>query len=239
MMLNVSQLHVAYGRVAALHGVDLHVDEGEIVAVLGSNGAGKSSLLRAIVGQAPVVSGTIAFEEEQISRVGTDKIVRRGLTLVPEGRRVFPRHTVEDNLRLGAFPARNDRARVERSVEEQFDRFPILREKRKQPAWMLSGGQQQMLAIARALMSSPRLLMLDEPSLGLAPQIVARVFDAIADLAKRGLTVLLVDQAIDASLAIAKRAYILKNGAVFLHGSANDVRNDPHVREAYLGAGAL
>lgn len=239
MMLDVASLGVAYGRVTALREVSLSVEEGEIVAVLGSNGAGKSSLLRAIVGLAPVTGGDIRFCGASIARVPTDQIVRRGVTLVPEGRRVFPRHTVEDNLRLGAFVARGDRQRVHQLIEEQLLRFPILAEKRNVPAGMLSGGQQQMLAIARALMSSPRLLMLDEPSLGLAPQIVARVFGAISELAARGVTVLLVDQAAEASLAIARRAYILKNGAVVLHGAAAKLRDDPQVREAYLGVSAL
>lgn len=238
MMLDVAQLRVIYGRVVALDSVDVSVGEGEIVAVLGSNGAGKSSLLRAIVGQAPISSGSIRFKGELITGLSTDKTVRRGITLVPEGRRVFPRHTVEDNLRLGAFTLRSDRARADALIEEQFERFPVLKEKRRDAAGLLSGGQQQMLAIARALMSAPRLLMLDEPSLGLAPRVVAQVFDSIVALAANGLTVLLVDQAVDASLAIAKRAYILKNGNVFLHGAAAEVRNDPHVREAYLGVAA-
>ena len=238
-MLEIANLHVAYGRVTALRDVELTVAQGEIVAVLGSNGAGKSSLLRAIVGQAPLSGGSITFDGEPIARLATDKIVRRGVTLVPEGRRVFPQHTVEDNLRLGAFASRGDRELVGRLLDEQFSRFPILAEKRKVPAGMLSGGQQQMLAIARALMSSPRLLMLDEPSLGLAPQLVARVFESIAELARRGVTVLLVDQAVDASLAIAKRGYILKNGSVFVHGSAAELRSDPQVRKAYLGSAAL
>lgn len=236
MMLEIADLRVTYGRVVALHGVNLTVDDGEIVAVLGSNGAGKSSLLRVVVGQAPIANGTITFAGETISRTATDKIVRRGITLVPEGRRVFPRHSVEDNLRLGAFALRNDRSRTNALLEQQFDRFPVLKEKRHDAAGMLSGGQQQMLAIARALMSAPRFLMLDEPSLGLAPLVVAQVFTSIAELAATGVTVLLVDQAVDASLAIAGRAYILKNGNVFLQGTSGEMRDDPHVREAYLGA---
>ena len=234
-MLEITGLRVSYGRIAALHGIDLTVGDGEVVAVLGSNGAGKSSLLRAIVGQAPIASGTIRFADATISGMATDKIVRRGISLVPEGRRVFPRHSVEDNLRLGAFTLRGDRARTNALLEQQFDRFPALKERRRAAAGMLSGGQQQMLAIARALMSAPRFLMLDEPSLGLAPLIVTHVFESIAKLAETGVTVLLVDQAVDASLAIAGRAYILKNGNVFLQGTTSEMRSNPHVREAYLG----
>jgi branched-chain amino acid transport system ATP-binding protein len=236
MMLDVKNLSVSYGRVSALRDLDLHVDEGEVVAVLGSNGAGKSSLLRAIVGQAPISGGEVRFCDETISRRRTDAIVRAGLTLVPEGRRVFPRHTVEDNLRLGAFVGRTDQRKVHALLEEQYARFPVLVEKRHTPAGMLSGGQQQMLAIARALMSAPRLLMLDEPSLGLAPLIVAQVFESIAELAKRGVTILVVDQSVDVSLAVADRAYVLKNGSVSLSGAAADIRKRPEVREAYLGA---
>jgi branched-chain amino acid transport system ATP-binding protein len=237
-MLEVAKLTVAYGRVSAVREVDLHVAEGEVVAVLGSNGAGKSSLLRAIVGQAPIASGSVRFAGEVVSGRSTDAIVRRGLTLVPEGRRVFPRHTVEDNLRLGAFARRADRPGVARMLDEQYARFPILAEKRTTPAGMLSGGQQQMLAISRALMCAPRMLMLDEPSLGLAPLTLQGVFASIAELARGGTTVLVVDQAVDVSLSIASRAYVLKNGVVALSGTAAELRRHPEVREAYLGATA-
>jgi branched-chain amino acid transport system ATP-binding protein len=237
-MLEVRNLSVAYGRVTALRDVSLAVGAGEIVAVLGSNGAGKSSLLRAIVGQAPIASGQVLFDGTPIERRSTDAIVRLGLTLVPEGRRVFPRHTVEENLRLGAFAARSDHKKVRRLLDDEYARFPILAEKRKTQAGMLSGGQQQMLAISRALMCAPRFLMLDEPSLGLAPQIVAAVFRAVAELAGRGVTVLLVDQSVHASLSIAARAYILKNGAISLSGPADELLRHPEVREAYLGAAA-
>jgi branched-chain amino acid transport system ATP-binding protein len=180
----------------------------------------------------------VLFDGTPIERRSTDAIVRLGLTLVPEGRRVFPRHTVEENLRLGAFAARSDHKKVQRLLDEEYARFPILAEKRKTQAGMLSGGQQQMLAISRALMCAPRFLMLDEPSLGLAPQIIAAVFRAVAELAGRGVTVLLVDQSVDVSLSIAARAYILKNGAVSLSGPAEELRRHPEVREAYLGAAA-
>jgi branched-chain amino acid transport system ATP-binding protein len=233
-MLSVSGLDVRYGPIQAVRGVDLDVAQGEIVALLGANGAGKSTTLKAIVGLAPA-TGRINFDGEAIDSRDTEDIVQRGLTLVPEGRRIFPTLTVAENLTLGAATQR-DRTAAARSRAEVLELFPILAERAAQPAGTLSGGQQQQLAIGRALMSAPRLLLLDEPSLGLAPQIVDSIFDLILSLKARGLTILLVEQDAAAALDIADRAYVMANGRIVMQGEAETLRASEQVARAYLGA---
>ena len=237
-MLKVENISVSYGAVKAVRGVDIEVGAGEIVALLGANGAGKTSTLMAIMGLVKPETGTVLLDGKPISGLATEQIVRSGLTLTPEGRRVFPNLSVEDNLRLGGVAARSSRARQQRH-EEVLDLFPSLRDRLGQSAGTLSGGEQQQLAIARSLMSRPHILMLDEPSLGLAPQIVEVIFALICDLRRRGLTIILVEQNVDLSLEIADRGYVLANGQVVLAGAATDLLASEGVERAYLGlAGA-
>ena len=233
-MLTLADLDVRYGAIQAVRGISLAVAEGEIVALLGANGAGKSTTLKATVGLVRASGGRIAFAGNEISGRDTEEIVARGMTLVPEGRQVFPSLTVAENLRLGA-ATRRDGREIERNRREVLDLFPILAERSGQAAGTLSGGQQQQLAIARALMSSPKLLLLDEPSLGLAPQIVDDIFDLILRLKARGLTVLLVEQDAVAALDIADRAYVMANGRIVMSGSAAELRASDEVAYAYLG----
>jgi branched-chain amino acid transport system ATP-binding protein len=235
-MLSVAGLDVRYGAIQAVRNLDLEVAQGEIVALLGANGAGKSTTLKAIVGLASA-KGQIRFAGESIAGRHTEEIVRRGLTLVPEGRRVFPTLTVAENLTLGA-ATRTDPGAVARSRAEVEALFPVLAERAGQVAGTLSGGQQQQLAIARALMSEPRLLLLDEPSLGLAPQIVDDIFDLILRLKARGLTILLVEQDAIAALDVADRAYVMANGRIIMAGSAAELRASEQVAHAYLGISA-
>ena len=237
-MLSIADLDVRYGAIQAVRGVSLTVAEGEIVAVLGANGAGKTTTLKAAVGLVPATSGEIRFGDAAITGRDTEDIVMRGMTLVPEGRRVFPSLTVAENLRLGAATRRNA-AEIEQSRNEVLTLFPILAERAHQSAGTLSGGQQQQLAIARALMSAPKLLLLDEPSLGLAPQIVDDIFDLILSLKARGLTILLVEQDAVAALDIADRAYVMANGRVVMSGDAATLRASDEVAHAYLGAAAV
>ena len=232
-LLSVAGLTVRYGAIHAVRGIDIAVEAGEVVAVLGANGAGKSTTLKAIVGLVPA-GGEIRFDGAAIQGWATEQIVRRGVTLVPEGRRVFPSLTVLENLTLGA-AACADRGSADRHRAEVFDLFPILAERRSQRAGTLSGGQQQQLAIARALMSEPRLLLLDEPSLGLAPQIVDSIFELILRLKQRGQTILLVEQNLAAALDIADRAYVLANGVIAMSGTADALRSSDEVARAYLG----
>ncbi|HVR68666.1 MAG TPA: ABC transporter ATP-binding protein [Verrucomicrobiae bacterium] len=233
-MLTITGLDVRYGAIQAVRGVDIAVAAGEIVALLGATGAGKSTTLKATVGLVSVAGGGIAFAGSDIAGWDTEDIVARGMTLVPEGRQVFPSLTVAENLRLGA-ATRRDSREIERSRQEVLDLFPILAERSGQAAGTLSGGQQQQLAIARALMSSPKLLLLDEPSLGLAPQIVDDIFDLILRLKARGLTILLVEQDAVAALDIADRAYVMTNGRIMMSGSAAELRASEEVAYAYLG----
>ena len=233
-LLSISGLTVRYGAIQAVRGVDLAVEAGEVVAVLGANGAGKSTTLKAIVGLVPA-GGEIRFDGETLRGRATEQIVRKGVTMVPEGRRVFPSLTVMENLTLGA-AACADRTAAARNRGEMFELFPILAERREQRAGTLSGGQQQQLAIARALMSEPRLLLLDEPSLGLAPQIVDSIFELILRLKQRGQTILLVEQNVAAALDVADRAYVLANGAITMGGAADALRASEQVARAYLGA---
>ena len=235
-MLSIAGLDVRYGAIQAVRDLDLEVAEGEIVALLGANGGGKSTTLKAIVGLAPA-KGAIRFAGESIAGQQTEEVVRRGLTLVPEGRRVFPTLTVAENLTLGA-ATRGDAGAIARSRAEVEALFPVLAERASQAAGTLSGGQQQQLAIARALMSEPKLLLLDEPSLGLAPQIVDDIFDLILRLKTRGLTILLVEQDAIAALDIADRAYVMANGRIIMAGSAAELRASEQVAHAYLGIAA-
>lgn len=234
-MLEIRGLDVAYGPLTILRGVDLDVGGGEIVAVIGSNGAGKSTLLRAISGLARVVRGSIALGGQRVDRLRPEAVAALGVAHVPQGRQVIPDLTVEDNLLLGAWRLRRDRACVARLVAREYARFPRLAERRSQLAGSLSGGEQQMLAIARGLVMQPTFIMMDEPSLGLAPMAVDEIMDAIGRLSAEGLTVLLVEQAAAYALAIADRGYVLKNGEVFLSGPARELRDDERVVHGYLG----
>ena len=231
-MLEVSDLKVKYGEVAAVKGVSLSVPEGSIVVLLGANGAGKSSTLNAIAGLV-VSTGSIRFEDAPLSGRPAEDIVKRGIARTPEGRRVFPSLSVADNLHLGG-AAHAYGAELKGRVEAELDRFPILRERYHQKAGLLSGGEQQMLAIARSLMAGPRLLLLDEPSLGLAPLIVDKVFDLILDLKCRGLTILLVEQNAERALEIADHGYVLQTGQVVLEGTGAELARSDLVKQAYL-----
>ncbi|HEX3462619.1 MAG TPA: ABC transporter ATP-binding protein [Candidatus Elarobacter sp.] len=236
-LLQIDGLAVAYDGMRALHGVSLSAEAGSIVALVGANGAGKTSLLRAISGLVRAERGTIRFTGEEITRMPAHRIVRRGIAHVPEGRRVFASATVRDNLLLGAYVDRDAAHRAAR-LEAAFAAFPILRERLDQRASTLSGGEQQMLAIARGTMSGPRLLMLDEPSLGIAPKLIPQIYAGIKAIAAAGTTVLLVEQNVREALRAADTAYVLQTGRVVLHGAACDLIGDPLVQEAFLGIGA-
>lgn len=233
MLLEVEELQSHYGRIRALQGVTLNVAEGELVAIVGANGAGKTTLLRTISGVQPASSGHIRFAGQEITRLRAAARVRLGIAQVPEGRQVWAPMSVEDNLLLGGWT--RPRAEIRMCLSEIYDLFPRLAERRKQPAGTLSGGEQQMLAIGRALMSAPRLLLLDEPSMGLAPRLVETMFDTIRDLRRRGTTLLLVEQNAFAALSIADRAYVLESGRVALAGPAQMLLDNERVRTAYLG----
>ena len=233
-LLQLEQLSVRYGSVQALHGIDLEVRQGELVTLLGSNGAGKSSTLRAISALVPAAGGRILWRGAPLAGVPAHRIVRLGIGHCPEGRRVLSRQSVAANLELGAY-LRRDRAAIAADLERCYDLFPRLAERRQQLAGALSGGEQQMLAIARALMGRPELLMLDEPSLGLAPRLVGEVMQALAQLHQGGLTILLVEQNAKAALEIADRGYVLEAGQLTLQGPARQLLADPELRAAYLG----
>ena len=232
-MLAVEGLRSRYGRIEVLHGIDLAVGSGEIVTVVGANGAGKTTLLRCLSGVQPVSAGQITFRGEVLTKVPAFRRIQRGLAQSPEGRQIFTNLTVEENLRLGAYIFEDDR--VARDMEEAFVMFPILREKRNLAAGGLSGGQQQMLAIARALMGRPACLLLDEPSMGLAPILVAQIFDVVKSLKALDVTVLLVEQNAFGALSIADRGYVMETGTILLSGTAEELIADPRIREAYLG----
>jgi branched-chain amino acid transport system ATP-binding protein len=232
-MLRVTGLESRYGRIPALKGIELRVDAGELVALVGANGAGKTTLLRAISGVQPVAAGRIEFCGEDLSTASPEARVRRGIVQVPEGRQVFGPLSVEDNLRLGAY--RRARAESAASLERVYAMFPDLAERRAQPAGTLSGGQQQMLAMGRALMARPRLLLLDEPSMGLAPRLVAGIFACIQALREADMALLLVEQNARAALAIADRGYVLETGSMVLAGTGAELLADEAVRSAYLG----
>lgn len=234
LLLKVSDLDVYYQNIKALSKVSLRVDKGEKVCIIGSNGAGKTTLLKAISGLLNKRSGRIEFLGERIDNMPPNKIVEKGLSLIPEGRELFSKMSVLENLELGAYPKRARRD-LEKNLAIAFQLFPILRERKNQSAGTLSGGEQQMLAIARGLLSAPKLLMFDEPSLGLAPTLVTRMFQTIEEISERGITILLVEQNVVNSLAIADRAYVLENGRISLEGSGSDLLNNKAVKEAYLG----
>ncbi len=234
-LLALQRVHVHYGLIEALKGVSLTVEQGEIVTLLGANGAGKTSTLRAISGLVRPSAGRILLHDIDLTHRKPHEIVQFGVGHVPEGRRIFPRLSVEENLRLGAFTIR-DRAELARRQEYVFTLFPRLAERRKQPGGTLSGGEQQMLAIGRALMMQPRILLLDEPSMGLAPVLVESIFEVLQRLNRDGTTILLVEQNARMALDIAHRGYVLETGQIVLSGSARDLANDPRVQAAYLGA---
>ncbi|MGZ5038805.1 MAG: ABC transporter ATP-binding protein [Usitatibacter sp.] len=233
-LLALEALQVSYGGIRAVKGIDLHVDEGELVCHIGANGAGKTTTLRAVTGLVRAAAGRIVYAGADIAALRVHEIARRGLALVPEGRGVFAQLTIEENLAMGAY-ARDDRAGVAADVERSFQHFPRLKERRRQTAGTLSGGEQQMLAIARALMSRPKLLLLDEPSMGLAPLMVERIFEVVRDIAAEGVTMLLVEQNARLALEVSHRGYVLEGGLVAFSGEARSLLGDARVREAYLG----
>jgi len=237
-VLEVRDLQAGYGDVRILFGVGLAVAPGEIVALVGPNGAGKTTLLRAIVGLLPLRAGSVTWEGQPVHRWPAHRIVEAGIALVPEGRRLFPRMTVEENLRLGAFAPRALAARAA-GLGRVYSIFPRLAERRRQLAGSLSGGEQQMVAIGRALMSRPRLLLLDEPSLGLAPRVVEGIFQVLGEVHRSGVGVFLVEQNVQAALSLAGRGYVLEGGRISAAGSGQDLLRDPHVRQAYLGPLAI
>ncbi len=237
-MLELADVHVRYGNIRALQGVSLRVASGELVALIGSNGAGKSTTLRTISGLLRPTQGAITFEGADITTAATDRIVALGVSHCPEGRRIFGSLTVAENLRLGSV-SRSDASGIAEDLEVVFELFPLLKERTGQPGGTLSGGEQQMLAIGRALMSRPRLLLLDEPSLGLAPLMVERIFATIAELKRQGRTILLVEQNVHQALDVADRAYVLETGRITLDGEAAVLRHDPKVEHSYLGVGGV
>ena len=233
-MLTLDQLYVNYGAIKALKSISCTVKQGEIVALIGANGAGKTTILNAISGIVPTLSGTVTFLDETISGIPPHEIVKRGISQVPEGRRVFANMSVLENLEMGAY-IRNDKSAILEEIEQVFVRFPRLFERKKQLAKTLSGGEQQMLAMGRALMSRPKLLLLDEPSMGLAPMLVAQIFSIIQEINASGTTIMLVEQNANMALSIAHRAYVLETGEVVLQGPAAELAANPEVRKAYLG----
>ena len=233
-MLEVKDLNVFYGMIHAIKGVSFSVEEGEIIALIGANGAGKTTILHTISGLISPKSGDIAFEGTSITKVPAHKIVGLGVAQVPEGRRVFAHMTVLQNLKLGAY-SRSDKAEIEQTLELVFKRFPRLSERRNQPAGTLSGGEQQMLAMGRSLMSHPRIILMDEPSMGLSPILVNEIFDIIRSVNEAGTTVLLVEQNAKKALNIANRAYVLETGRIVMEGDAKELMNDDAIRKAYLG----
>lgn len=234
IMLKIDNIHVYYGAIHALKGVSLEVHKGEIVTLIGANGAGKSTTLRTVSGLLAPKSGGISFLGENIAGMPAHEIVKHGISQVPEGRRIFAEMSVQENLEMGAF-TRKDKAGVEKDFEIVYNRFPRLKERRKQQAGTLSGGEQQMLAMGRALMSRPKLLLLDEPSMGLAPLLIKEIFSIIEDINREGSTVLLVEQNANMALSIAHRAYVMETGRITLQGAAKELAASEDVRKAYLG----
>lgn len=233
-LLEVTDLRVRYGAIPAVKGIDLRVEEGELVAVVGANGAGKTTTLAAIAGAHRAYAGTVVFDGHQIQRKRSAEIARRGIALVPEDRGIFPSLTVDENLRLGSYLIR-DGKEVERLRSQTFEQFPILKQRAGQGAGTLSGGEQQQLAIARALLTKPRLLMLDEPSLGLSPTLVDRMFDIVQELHREGVTILLVEQNVTRALDLADRAYVLTTGEMTASGTSEEIRTSVDIASAYLG----
>jgi branched-chain amino acid transport system ATP-binding protein len=235
-LLELKNVHASIGSHSVINGVSLRVEEGELVCILGANGAGKSSLFRTVAGIIRPDSGSIEFMNRPVHRMSPEKIVRLGISLCPEGRRLFPRLSVRKNLMMGAYTRYRDRTGVARSLREVYDLFPILGERSEQEAGTLSGGEQQMLAIGRALMARPRLLLLDEPSLGLAPLVVQKIMGAIQEINRRGVTVVLSEQNARMALAVSTRGYVLENGKVVLEGTSGELEGNENVRKAYIGA---
>ncbi|MBL7256651.1 ABC transporter ATP-binding protein [Paractinoplanes lichenicola] len=234
MLLEIDNVTLAYGRIQALHGISLTVGEGEVVALIGANGAGKSTTMRAISGLRPVSQGTIKFDGQDITKLRADLRVIRGVSQSPEGRGIFPGMTVRENLEMGAYTRRN-RTEINEDLQRAFTLFPRLKEREKQTGGTLSGGEQQMLAVGRALMSRPKLLLLDEPSMGLAPMLIQQIFDIIVEINQQGTTVLLVEQNAQQALSRAHRAYVLETGRIVKEGTGRELLNDPAVKDAYLG----
>jgi branched-chain amino acid transport system ATP-binding protein len=233
-LLDIRELVVGYGAIQALHGVSLQVMPGELVSLIGANGAGKSTLLKSIAGLLPPTRGDIFFAGERINTSPAHTLARKGLALVPEGRGIFPEMTVLENLQMGAY-CRDDKIGIQRDIEHAYTLFPRLAERRQQMACTLSGGEQQMVAIARALMSKPRLLLLDEPSMGLAPLLVKKIMEVIATINREGVSVLLVEQNAHLALALSQRGYVMEHGEITLHDNAAALLNNPAVKTAYLG----
>jgi len=232
-LLQVEDIHTYYGAIEALRGVSLTVEEGEVVTIIGSNGAGKSTTLRSISGLTPAASGKVMFDGREITRIPAHEIVAAGIALSPEGRHCFARMTVRENLDMGAYRRRD--VGVQEDLERVFDLFPRLKERERQKAGTMSGGEQQMLAIGRALMARPKLLMLDEPSMGIAPILVQRIYETIAEINRLGVAILLVEQNANYALDVSKRGYVLETGEVALTNESEQLRNDPAVQRAYLG----
>ena len=233
-LLKITSLKVAYGGIKAVKGVDLHVDDGELVTLIGSNGAGKTTTMKAITGSLPMVDGDIEYLGKSIRGKGAWDLVKDGLAMVPEGRGVFTRMTILENLQMGAY-IRNDKAGIAEDIEKMFSIFPRLRERKDQLAGTMSGGEQQMLAMGRALMSRPRVLLLDEPSMGLSPIMVDKIFEVVKEVSGRGVTILLVEQNASRALGIADRGYVMESGVISMNGQAKRLLDDPRVRTAYLG----
>ncbi|MEU8486117.1 ABC transporter ATP-binding protein [Streptomyces sp. NPDC048641] len=233
-LLEVENLKVAYGKIEAVKGISFTVQQGEVVTLIGTNGAGKTTTLRTLSGLLKPLSGTITFDGKPLTGIPAHKIVAMGLAHSPEGRRIFPRLTITENLQLGAF-LRSDKAGIEQDIQRAYDLFPILGERRKQAAGTLSGGEQQMLAMGRALMSRPKLLMLDEPSMGLSPIMMQKIMATIAELKSQGTTILLVEQNAQAALSLADHGHVMEVGTVVLSGTGRDLLHDESVRKAYLG----
>ena len=234
MLLQLDTAVLNYGKIQALHGISLEVAEGEIVALIGANGAGKTSTMRALSGVRGLASGSVTFDGQDVTKLRADQRLRKGLVLCPEGRGIFPGMTVTENLNMGAY-TRKDKAAIDEDYERVFGLFPRLLERKKQVAGTMSGGEQQMLAIGRALMSRPKLLMLDEPSMGLAPMLIQQIFDIITEIASQGTTILVVEQNAKQALTRSDRAYVLETGTIVKTGSGVELLDDPSVREAYLG----
>ena len=233
-MLEIKDLEVYYGMIQAIKGISFEVNEGEVIALIGANGAGKTTILHTISGLIAPKKGSIVFEGQEITKIPAHKIVENGLAQVPEGRRVFPSLTVLENLKLGAY-TRKDKKEIEDTLKMIYERFPRLEERKNQPAGTLSGGEQQMLAMGRALMSKPRIILMDEPSMGLSPIFVNEIFDIIKQVSASGTTVLLVEQNAKKALSIADRGYVLETGKIVKEGKASDLLNDEAVKKAYLG----
>ena len=233
-MLEVKDLYVSYGMIAALKGISFEVNEGEVIALIGANGAGKTTTLHTLTGLLHAKSGSITFDGKELTKTPAHKIVEMGIAHVPEGRRSFQNLTVLDNLKLGAF-TRKDKAGIAKDIEEVYELFPRLAERKTQIAGTLSGGEQQMLAMGRALMSKPKIVVMDEPSMGLSPLLVSKIFEIIEMIRERGTTVLLVEQNAKKALAISDRAYVLETGKIVLSGDAHELMNDDSVKKAYLG----